>query len=356
MQPLRFIMVGAGGFGAYWIRTIFPRIAQWAQPVAVVDINGDALALPKERGTVPAEKLYTDIHKAIAETPCDFLVLVIPPEHRMPYIDLAVKHGLHVLCEKPIAPTMDDACQMYAKLAGAGLKASVTVSHRMEREKQSLNRLLDDKVYGKLNYITGRFTMRRQLREYPSGTSSWEEYVRAAMSGGVIHELDTFRGLARSNAKTVFSRMWRFDPGSHGAGLSSMTTVEMENGVTCFIEHSSANATELNGWSREYYRAECESATVVLDGTTLTASSGLGFPLPLRADLPLADDDCWDHTLIVRDFCAWLNGGPEPETTMKDHLHCCALTFAAVESAVTGKAVDVQAYLKESLAKHQIAL
>ena len=37
----RYIQVGTGGFGRYWCKGIYPKIADIAEPVAAVDINPD---------------------------------------------------------------------------------------------------------------------------------------------------------------------------------------------------------------------------------------------------------------------------------------------------------------------------
>lgn len=44
-----------------------------------------------------------------------------------------------------------------------------------------------------------------------------------------------------------------------------------------------------------------------------------------------------------------LNGG-DPQNTWQDNIQCCALLFAAVESAHTGQTVDVQDFLQRYLA------
>lgn len=346
MKQHKFILVGAGGFGVFWEELFIPKMKDFAVPVAAVDISEEALKCPVKYGTVPAEKCYTDARKAIEENPCDFLVLVLPPAVRLQYIDLAIEYGLDVVCEKPLADTMEHACEIYMKMKKAGLKVSVTVSHRMEQSKQSLNRLLDSGKYGPLNYIIGRLTM---TRSYGAGKRWYdrprEEMIRANISGGLIHELDTFRGLARSNAKTVYAKVWKFDPSDNSVGTSAFAQVEMENGVRCLLEHSHANATELNGWAHEFYRVECAYGTLVIDKEKLTARSNLGHPYPEYAEIPLAQAEVWDHPLIVRDFCRWLEGGDEPETCIRDNMYCCALTFAAIESALTGKEVNVPEYL-----------
>lgn len=357
MEPLRFILVGTGGFGTRWINNFIPQIKDHAVMVAAVSRSERSLELPVATGLLPRSKCYTDIRRAIEENPCDFLALVIPPSERMPYIDLAIEYGLDVICEKPVAPTMDEVCEIYKKLTKAGRKASVTMSHRMERDKQSLNRLLDSGAYGELNYIVGRLAMLRRpivKPRYVNGTI--EELIRNNISGGLIHEFDTFRGLARSNALTVYAN-FRFVDRADGSGArNAFAVIEMQNGVRCQLEHSAGNASELNYWKEEYYRAECDYASLELDKGVLTLRSDLGFPHAKHAALPLADGDYWDHALIIKDFCEWVRGGREPETSIRDNMYCSALTFAAAESALTGRAVNVPAFLSGYNDKYALGL
>lgn len=354
----KFILIGVGGFGGeFWCGRFIPQFAGYARPVAAVDINPEAARRAAEvYGVVPPEKCYTDARRAIEENPCDFLAIVVPPDDRLPLIDLAVEFGLDVICEKPVADSMDHVCEIYRKMHDAGLKVVVTMSHRMERNKQSLQSLIRGGAYGRLNYLIGRLTMRRSRSGQRHVPADPDEMIRRMLSEGVIHELDTFRGMTGSNAKSVYAKVWKFD-GGDAYGNSAFAQVEMENGVQCFVEHSHANATELNGWGKEFYRAECAQGTLVLDRDELTAYNQLGHPQPARAEVPLLDAGLrFEHPMLMHDFCQWLDGGPEPETSLRDNMQCCALTFAALQSARTGQAVDVQAFLADYLTRYGITL
>lgn len=45
----------------------------------------------------------------------------------------------------------------------------------------------------------------------------------------------------------------------------ALVTMRLENGVRALYEGAKTNAVGLNGWSREYLRAECELATLIMD-------------------------------------------------------------------------------------------
>ena len=49
---------------------------------------------------------------------------------------------------------------------------------------------------------------------------------------------------------------------------------------------------------------------------------------------------------LIEKFCTWLDGGAEMETHVEANLHAAALIFAGIESARSGKTIDVQDYIR----------
>jgi hypothetical protein len=71
--------------------------------------------------------------------------------------------------------------------------------------------------------------------------------------------------------------------------------------------------------------------------------------VPTVEDLALDDGPTWLNPLLAEQFVRWLEGGPEVATRIEDSFHDTALTMAAIESAHTGRAIDVPAYTEEHL-------
>jgi hypothetical protein len=64
----------------------------------------------------------------------------------------------------------------------------------------------------------------------------------------------------------------------------------------------------------------------------------------------LADQPVWMNWWLAEMFCDWLSGARDNHpTNLEDNIQCCALLFAAIESAHTGKVVDVREFLKRHL-------
>ena len=346
---LRFIHVGTGGFGGYWCREVLPRLVKMgkAEPAAAVDINPEALKNAQQGYGVPPERCYTDAKRAFDEVQADFAIIVVPPARHEAIVDLAVARGLHILSEKPIADTMAACCRIYRKVKQAGLKMAVTMSHRFDQDKQSLERLIKGGEFGPCHYIVGRNTW--NCRKSPSWGAFRSKIPDALLVEGTVHHFDIMRSLAGSNATTVYCRSWNAPWGDFEGDSSALATIEMANGIKVFYEGSKTNATTLNGWTQDYWRAECEKATLELDNRRLRVLSDLGGERAIT-EKRFAQQPVWMNPWLAEMFVDWLSGGPEPPNSLDDNIQCAALLFAAVESAHANQAVDVQEYLRAQLA------
>ena len=354
MTAQRYILVGTGGFGGYWCSQVLPRLMdlQKAVPVAAVDLNATALQNAQNHLRLPPGKCYSDMASAFRENEADFAIVVVPPAFHEQVVDLALAHGLHVLSEKPIADSMQACCRIFKKVNKAGRKMAVTMSHRFDQDKQSLEAEAKSGQHGRLNYVVSRFT--HNCRAFASWGKFRHEIPDPLLIEGTVHHFDCLRAIAGSNAKTVYALTWNPPWGEYAGDSTGLIVIEMENGVKCFYEGAKANASTMNGWGNEYFRAECEHGTLELDRRWLRVLRGGAWERPLAQDLPLRQQPTWMNPWLAEMFVDWLNGGPTPPNNLDDNIQCCALLFAAVESAHTHSIVDVQAFLQQNMARAQI--
>jgi len=355
MKPLTYVHIGVGGFGQHWCTAVLPRLLEMglAEPVAAVDIDSQVLQNARSQLGLADYQLYTDAARAITETKPDFVTIVVPPAFHEMMVDLAVEHGCHILSEKPIADTMDACCRIYKKVTAAGLKMAVTMSHRFDQDKRTLEAAIKSGEYGRLNYIIGRFT--HNCRQFASWGKFRHEIPDPLLIEGSVHHFDIYRALAGSDARSVYALTWNPPWGEFAGDSTGLVTIEMENGVRCFYEGAKANASTMNGWTNEYFRAECEAGTLELDRRWLRVLRGGAWEKPLSQDLPLLQQPVWMNPWLAELFVDWLNGGPEPPNSLDDNIQCAALVFAAVESAHSRKVVDVQAFLQSHMDQTGVA-
>jgi predicted dehydrogenase len=344
----RFIQIGTGGFGGYWCSKVLPYIGKErgvAELVAAVDVNPAAHAnIISSMGLDPA-LCYTDIRQALQEHPCDFVVIALPAHLHEYAVDLALEFNCHILMEKPLSDSMEGSCSVYRKVKQSGRKMAITTSHRFDQDKQSLQQLVHSNIYGKPHYLIGRFTSNNR-----SAVNNPKEYAHHHyLISSAVHQFDIIRSITASNAKTVYTQSWNPPWAQFKEHSTALVSMEMENGVRAVFEGSKSNATQLNGWGNDYFRVECELATLELDHRELTVRSHLGHPYPAHSRIPLKEQRAWTHPWLMEQFIDWVNGGEAPPNNLDDNIQCTALQYAAIESGLTGKLVDVQQFLHNHL-------
>ena len=157
----KMIQVGTGGFGVYWLESIIPRVSDFARLVAAVDVKEEALKNAVVLAGLPKEKCYTDLRRALKENKADFVNVVVPPEFHEAVIDEALEAGMDIVCEKPLGKDMEASVRIRNKVKAAGRKLAVTMSHRFEVEKQTVEALARSGAYGEIDYVVSRLTMAR---------------------------------------------------------------------------------------------------------------------------------------------------------------------------------------------------
>jgi predicted dehydrogenase len=349
MTPQRFIHIGTGGWGRYWSRTVIPHLLERgiAEPVAAVDVNPANLVNAREGYGIAAERCYTDPVKAFAEQEADFAIVVVPPAHHEAIVDLALGAGCHILSEKPVADTMASSARIFLKVTRAGRKMAITMSHRFDRDKQTLERLVRSGAYGPVNYIVGRLALNN--RRFGDWGDFRHRIADPLLIEAAVHQFGIIRGLAGATAKSVYATSWNPDWGEYAGDSTALAVVEMENGIRASYEGSKTNASTISPWEEEYWRVECRDGTLELDRRRLRVLRGTAKEMPTAEELALDEGPVWLNPLLAEQFVGWLDGGPPVATRIEDSIHDTALTMAAIESAHTGRAIDVPAYTQAAL-------
>ena len=264
-MPLRMIQVGTGGIGRRWCRDFLPPFVTTGEieVVAAVDVNPDVLINAKEGLSLSPSRCYTDLETALRDHPADFCTVVVPPAHHEAVVNAGLDHGLHILSEKPIADTFIAACRVAERVRRAGTKMGVTMNHRFDQDKATLRAAIRDQASGELDYVVGRFHDDCRL------LSAWGGDFRHTMADpllidGAVHHLDILTDLAGAPCDRVYAETWNPRWGAYAGDSQALVTMHFANGRRAFYEGALTNAIQLNGWGREYIRAECECATLIL--------------------------------------------------------------------------------------------
>lgn len=124
----------------------------------------------------------------------------------------AIEAGVHVLLEKPMATTVEDADRVIEAARRAGLLLMVGFVHRYRPEVMRAHRLIADGTIGDPVFLTDD--------GIGGGQSRWPQWVQQAEAGGglllysVVHRIDRFRWLLGREVATVQGSLGTYLPGS----------------------------------------------------------------------------------------------------------------------------------------------
>jgi predicted dehydrogenase len=139
-EPVRLAVVGAGIMGANHARVA--RQLPGVELVAVVDPDLEraraACGATSARAVATIGEIVDDVDGAVIAVPTQF--------HTEAAIQLA-EHGVHVLVEKPIAPTVADAEAIIAAAERAGVVLAVGHIERFNAAVSELPRMLEDPIH-----------------------------------------------------------------------------------------------------------------------------------------------------------------------------------------------------------------
>lgn len=138
-MSLRAAVIGAGMMGRHHI-----RILGGMSDVELVGVVDGDIA----RATAAAEPLGASAFASIAELPdVDLAVVAVPtPEHRAVALELLAR-GVHVLVEKPLAPSPTDALVIVEAAERAGVVLAVGHVERFNPAVMALARLVEQPLH-----------------------------------------------------------------------------------------------------------------------------------------------------------------------------------------------------------------
>lgn len=123
-ERLPVVVVGAGAMGGEWLRML--ATSAYAEPVGVVDLNVDLAARTTAEIGLHDAAVGASLADVVDRSGARAVINVTVPQAHRVVNDEAMRAGLPVLCEKPLAPTVAEALRQVAlaDLTGELLMAS----------------------------------------------------------------------------------------------------------------------------------------------------------------------------------------------------------------------------------------
>lgn len=341
-SPFRVLQVGCGSISSAWLKAaaLFPEDIRF---VGFVDLSAEAAHKRAAESGAPAPHIGTDLAEAIAKTRPDVVFDCTVPAAHEAVTCAALAAGAHVLGEKPMAPSLDEARRMIAAAATAKRQYAVTQTRRAHGSLRAVAEAVADGAIGRLHTINADFYMGPHFGGFR------EEMAHVLLLDMAIHSFDQARCLAARDATHVYCHEYN-PPGSwYRHGANAMAIFEMEGGALFNYRGSWCAEGERTSWECAW-RLIGDKGTLIWDGESSirlsVPSANEGFIRPFEVTtIPPLDlgPKGSSHAGIMADFFRALRTGETPETAAALNFGSLAMVLAAVESARAVQRIPVPA-------------
>jgi D-apiose dehydrogenase len=337
MKKLRFAVLGTGFWSHY-------QIPAWSEVGGVEIISlynrtvSKAMTVAEKFGLGNA-RVYGDAEEMLAAETLDFIDIITEIDGHAPLVMLAAKYHLPIICQKPMAPTLDIAEQMVKVCRDANVPLYIHENFRWQTPIRALKKVLDAGEIGQPFRATISFVSGYPVFANQPFLKTIEHFIITDLGS---HTLDVARFLF-GEVSTLFCRTKKVHQDIQGEDVATIL-LETVSDVAVVIKMAYAeNYLEKDPFPQTMIFVEGEKGSVEIDmNYWLRVTTGQGtysrrVPPPhyswANPDYDLV------HASIVpcnANILGELQGKGKAETSGADNLKTVRLVFASYASASTG--------------------
>jgi predicted dehydrogenase len=338
MKKLKVVQVGCGGISAAWLGAMKER--KDAEYIGLVDLNREAAEKRAADHGLTGVEIGTDLDAMLTRTRPDVVFDCTLPETHVKVTTLALRHGCHVLGEKPMADTMPNARRMMTAARKAGRTYAVMQNRRYMSTMVALRRFLERGVIGRMTTVYCDFLLAAHFGGFR------DRMAHPLVLDMAIHTFDQARFLCGQDARAVLAHEWN-PPGSWYRGdASAIAIFEMTRDVV-FNYRGSWCSEGLNTRWESIWRIIGERGSVTWDGAETfhaqVIKGNSGFTRPVKEVKVPYDPACVKHAGhdgCIDEFIRAVLAGRKPQTVCTDNIKSLAMVHAVIASAACGRRVE----------------
>ena len=293
-----------------------------------------------ERGAHFADKfqtrLYDGCQRLLEDGPDGVIVCSENSKHRA-LVELAAGHGVHILCEKPLATTLEDAQAMLDACSEAGVLLMTAFPMRFSAPIIELKKQMESGALGRIYCLNTTNQGRMPIHE-----RSW--FVDPVLAGGgavmdhTVHLADIMRWCLDSEVVEIYSQTNHILHADmvevETAGLLMVT---FDNGVFASIDCS---------WNKPFNYPTWGGLTM-----ELISERGLTVVDAFSQNLNLYQQEPADHNwsywgsdvnqAMIEEFVSAIKEQRQPLVSGEDGYRALEITLAAYQSAAENQPVQL---------------
>jgi myo-inositol 2-dehydrogenase/D-chiro-inositol 1-dehydrogenase len=291
------------------------------------------------------EKWYSDVDALINESDCEIIDICLPNYLHADACIKAAQAGKHIIIEKPLAVTLEEADAMIAACKKAGVKLMYAEELCFAPKYERVRHLVKEGAVGDVYML-------KQSEKHSGPHTDWFYDIELA-GGGVLmdmgcHAMEWFRWML-GNAKpiSVYATMSTvLHKGRTKGEDNSVVIIEFENGVTAVAENSWAKHGGMDDKSEVHGTGGVIYADLFMGNSAISYSKhGYGYAME-KADTTVG----WSFTVFeevfnqgypheLKHFVDCVRNDKQPLVTGEDGRVVLEILYAAYASAGQGKKI-----------------
>ncbi|GIP19653.1 oxidoreductase [Paenibacillus montaniterrae] len=235
MRKINIGMIGAGFMGkAHSLSMAAMPMFFW--PAPAIPVRKVVCDLTMEAAEQAALRLgfekYTDNWRDVVNDPeIDVIDIVTPNNSHAEIAIAAAKAGKHVICEKPLASTLEESKQMLDAVTAAGVKHMVAFNYRRTPAVALAKKYIEEGAIGQI--LNFRGTYLQDWSADPNSPLSWR-FQKALSGSGALgdigtHVIDFARYLVGEIAEVMAeTKTWITERPVQAFGVDKLGTVKLD--------------------------------------------------------------------------------------------------------------------------------
>jgi predicted dehydrogenase len=336
---MKAVLVGCGSMSRVWLDAVskIPDL----EMVGLVDLVEEVAQRRAAEYGLQQAVVGRSLLAVLEKTSPDMVFDCTIPEAHFHVTLEALKHECHVLSEKPMADTMEHARELVAVAQATGKIYAVIQNRRYTPSIRRLRNFLAAETIGAITTAHSDFYIGPHFGGF---RDSMRHVLLLDMA---IHTFDAARFLTGADPISVYCKEWNPLGSWYAHGASAVAIFEMTNGIVYTYSGSWCAEGLPTSWESDW-RILAQKGSAKWDGEHILAQVATETSDFLSThqdiDVPMYDtaDKVDGHISLIREFVSCIRTGATPETICTDNIKSLAMVFGAIESATTGKRVEIK--------------
>lgn len=270
----------------------------------------------------------------------DFVDIATRPEAHLELVTVAARRGLHVICQKPMAPSWEECVAMAKVCKESNVRLLMHENWRWQPWYREIKRHLEAGTFGQAFHIAFHMRTGDGRGDQPYTVQPYfRDMPRFILYEVVVHFIDTFRYLVGEIA-TVSCQTARVNPLIKGEDYA-LVQLRFHGGVQGLIDANRFSGRVPVDVTLGAFRLEGDRAAIRLspDGQLWLTEYGKD---EVRHEFPTPDTGYKGDSVKATQehLVSCLRSGQRSESEGQDYLKNVAAVLACYRSAETGRTVS----------------